>query len=163
MALSIKRRDDRDSLGHQRPVSTAAGSREDLDKSEHEREAERKRFHRDIGTERGQSVSKDLSRGIKHSGTSEAEDSAERPRPKDRRTERGRSRERRRPDSPNCPPPPSFLFPPAAPSRLVRSSISVPSVDLSRGSAPASQGLGVEVSVLTDVPPSGAGQLVGVQ
>ena len=36
-------------------------------------------------------------------------------------------------------------------------------MDPSRGSAPASQGLGTEVSVPTDAPPSGAGQLVGVQ
>ena len=34
---------------------------------------------------------------------------------------------------------------------------------LGKGSAPASQGLGAEVSVPTDAPPSGAGQLVGVQ
>ena len=34
---------------------------------------------------------------------------------------------------------------------------------MSRGSAPASQGLGAEVSVPTDVPPSGARQLVGAQ
>ena len=162
-APSVKRRDDRDSPGCRHPVSAAAGSREDLDKSEHEREAERKWLRRDIGAERGQSVSKDLSRGLKRSGTIEAEDSAERPRPKDRRTERGRSHECRRPDSPDRPPPPSFLFPPAAPSHPVRSSISVPSVDPSRGSAPASQGLGAEVSVPTDAPPSGAGQLVGVQ
>ena len=36
-------------------------------------------------------------------------------------------------------------------------------MDPSRGSAPASQGLGAEVSVPTDAPPSGAGQLVGAQ
>ena len=41
-ALSIKKQGDRDSLGHWRPVSAAAESREDLDKSEHECEAERK-------------------------------------------------------------------------------------------------------------------------
>ena len=162
-APSIKRRDNRDSPGHRRPVSTVVGSCDDLDKSEHECEAEHKRLCRDIGAERGQSVSKDLSRGLKRSGATEAEDSAEHPRPKDRRTERGRSHEHRCPDSPNCPPPPSLLFPPAAPSRPVRSSISVPSVDPSRGSAPASQSLGAEVSVPTDAPPSSTGQLVGVQ
>ena len=162
-APSIKRRDDRDSPGRRRPVSVAAGSREDLDKSEHEREAERKRLRRDIDAERGHSVSKDLSRGLKRSGTSEAEDSAKHPRPKDRRTERGRSRERRRPDSPDRPPPPSFLFPPAAPSRPVQSLVTVPSLDPGKGSAPASQGLGAEVSVPTDAPPSGAGQLIGAQ
>ena len=51
-APSVKRRDDRDSPGRRHPVSVAAGSREDLDKSEHEREAERKRLHWDIGAER---------------------------------------------------------------------------------------------------------------
>ena len=66
-----------------------------------------------------QSVSQDLSRGLKHSGAIEAEDSAERPHPKDHRTERGRSRKRRHPDSPDRPPPPSFLFPLAAPSHPV--------------------------------------------
>ena len=162
-APSVKRQDNRDSPSCQRPVSAAAGSHEDLDKSEHEREAERKRLCRDIGAERGQSVSKDPSHGLKRSGMSEAEDSAKHPCPKDRRTERGRSHERRRPDLPDRPPPPSFLFPPAAPSHPVRSSVSVPSVDPSRGSAPASQGLGAEVSVPTDAPPSGAGQLVGAQ
>ena len=146
-----------------RPVSAAAGSHDNLDKSEHEREAECKRLHQDIGAERGQSVSKDLSCGLKCSGAIEAEDSAEHPHPKDCRTERGRSRERRCPDSPDRSPPPSFLFPPAAPSHLVRSSISVPSMDPSRGSAPASQGLGAEVSVLMDAPPFGAGQLIGAQ
>ena len=153
-APSVHRRDDRDSLGRQRPVSAAAGSRDDLDKSEHEREVEGRRLCRDIGAERSQSVGNDLSHGLKRSGANEAEDSAGRPRPKDCRTERGKSRECRRPDSPNRPPPPSFLFPPAAPSRPVRSSVSVPSVDPSRGA---------EVSVPTDAPPSGTGQVVGAQ
>ena len=120
-------------------------------------------FGWDIGAERGQSVSKDLSRGLKRSRMSEAVDSAERPGPKDCRTERGRSHERRCPDSPDHPLPPSFLFPPAAPSRPIQSSISVPYMDPSRGSASASQSLGAEVSVLMDAPPSGAGQLVGAQ
>ena len=96
-----------------------AGSREDLDKSEHECEAEHKQLHWNIGAERGRSVSKDLSHGLKCSGTIEAEVSAEHPRPKECRTERGRSHEHRHPDSPNCPPPPSFLFPPAAPSHPI--------------------------------------------
>ena len=116
-APSVKKREDKDSPRRRRSVSAAAGSREDLDKSEHEREAERKRLCQDIDAERSQSVSRDLPRGLKRSGATDAEDPAERPRPKDRRTERGRSRERRRPDSPNRPPPPSFLIPPAAPSR----------------------------------------------
>ena len=107
---SIKRRDDRDSPGCRHPVSAAAGSREDLDRSEHEREAECKHLRRDIGAECGQSVSKDLFHGLKRSGTSEAKDSAERPHPKDCRTERGRSRKRRRPDSPDCPLHPRSYF-----------------------------------------------------
>ena len=170
-APSVKKRDDRDSPGRPRPVSAVAGSREDLTKSEHEREAARKRLHQDIGAERGQSVSKDLSHGLKHSGTVEAEVSAERPRPKEHKAERGRSHKRRCPDSPNCPPPPSYLFAPAAPSRPIGGSVSIPSTDPSRGSALASQGLGAEVSVPTDVPPSGVarwtaqslGQLVDAQ
>ena len=118
-APSIKKRDNRDSPGRLRPVSTAVGSHEDLDKSEHQCEAECKRLHWDIGAGRSQSVSKDLSHGLKCSGAIEAEVSAERPRSKERRTERGRSHKRRHPDSPNRPPPPSFLFPPAAPSHPV--------------------------------------------
>ena len=39
-APSVKRRDERDSPGRRRPVSVVAGSRKDLDKSEHEHEAE---------------------------------------------------------------------------------------------------------------------------
>ena len=102
------------------PISAAAGSRNDLDKSEHEREAEHKRLCRDIGAERGQSVSKDLSHvSSSIAEPSEAEDSAERPHSKDRKTEKGRSRERRRPESPDRPPPPSLLFPPAAPSHPI--------------------------------------------
>ena len=38
----IKKWGNRDSPGHRHPVSMAAGSREDLDKSEHECKAERK-------------------------------------------------------------------------------------------------------------------------
>ena len=162
-APSIKKWDDRDSPGRWHPVSAVARSREDLNKSEHECKAARKRLHWDIGAERGQSVSKDLSHGLKHSRTIEAEVSAERPCRKDCRTERGRSHECRCPDSPDHPPPPSYLFAPAAPSHPVRGSVSIPSVDPGRGSAPASQGLGAEVSVLTDAPLSGTGQLVGVQ
>ena len=161
-APSVKKREDKDSPRRRRSVSAAAGSREDLDKSEHEREAERKRLRRDIDVERSQSVSRDLSRGLKRSGATDAEDPAERPHPKDRRTERGRSRERRRPDSPNRPPPPSFLIPPAAPSRPARSSGTAASLDPRKESAPASQGSGAEVSVPTDAPPSGSGQLVGL-
>ena len=64
---------------------------------------------------------------------------------------------------PIAPSAPSFLIPPAAPSHPVRSSATATSLDLRKGSAPASQGLGTEISVLIDAPPSGAGQLIGVQ
>ena len=161
-APSVKKREDRDSPHRRHSVSAAAGSREDLDKSEHECEAERKRLRRDIDVERSQSVSRDLSHGLKRSRATDAEDPAKRPHPKDRRTERGRSCERRHPDSPDRPPPPSFLIPPAAPSRPVRSSGTAASLDPRKESAPASQGSGAEVSVPTDAPPSSAGQLVGL-
>ena len=117
--LSIKKRDNRDSPGCRCPVSMAAGSHEDLSKSEHERDAAHKRLHWEIGAEHGQSVSKDLSYGLKHSGTIEADISAERPHPKECRTERGRSRECRHPDLPDCPPPPPYLFTPVAPSHPI--------------------------------------------
>ena len=152
-APSIKKRDNRDSPHHRHPVSTVAGSHEDLSKSEHECDAARKRLHREIGAERGQSVSKDLSHGLKRSGTVEADVSAEHPHPKECRTERGRSRKRRHPDSPERPPPPSYLFTPVAPSHPIRGSVSVPSMDPSRGSSPPGKGVGTEVSVPIDAPP----------
>ena len=71
----IKKR-DRDSPHRRHPVSTAAGSREDLSKSEHERDAACKRLHWGISAERGQSASKDLYHGLKRSGTAEADASA---------------------------------------------------------------------------------------
>ena len=147
-----------------------AGSREDLNKSEHEHEAVHKRLCREIGAERGQSVSKDLSHGLKHSGAVEADVSVERSRPKEHRTERGRSRERRHTDSPDCPPPHSYLFTPTAPSHPIRGSGGISSAVPSMGSAPASQGLGTGVTVPADAPPSsvmhwtaqGLGQLTDV-
>ena len=63
---------------------------------------------------------------------------------------------------PFAPLPPSFLIPPAAPSHPARSSATAASLDLRKESVPASQGSGAEVSVPADVPPSGAGQLVGL-
>ena len=74
------------------------------------------------------------------------------PRPKECRTERGRSRECRHPDSPDRPLPPSYLFTPAAPSHPIRGSVSVPSVDLSRGSSPPGKDVGTGVSIPTQVP-----------
>ena len=150
-ALSIKKR-DRDSPRHRCPVSAVAGSHEDLNKSEHERDAACKRLHSEISADRGQSVSKDMSRRLKRSGTVEADVSTERPHSKEHRTERGRSREHRRPNSPERPLPPSYLFTPAAPSHPIRGSVSVPSVDPSRGSSPPAKDAGTEISVPTEVP-----------
>ena len=72
-ASSFKKQDRRDSPSCRHPVSAAAGSHEDLGKSEHECEAARKRLHWEIGTEHGQSVSRDLSHGLKCSGTVDAD------------------------------------------------------------------------------------------
>ena len=48
----------RDSPSHRHPVTTAAGSCEDLGRSEHECEAARKQLHRQIDTERGPTKSR---------------------------------------------------------------------------------------------------------
>ena len=156
-ASSLKKQDRRDSPSHRCPVSVAAGSHEDLGKSEHEHDAACKRLHREISAERGQSVSRDLSHGLKRSGTVDADVSDEHPRSKERRTERGRSHECRRPVSPERLPPPSFLFTPVAPSCPIRGSVSVPSVDLNRGSSPLGKGVDTEVPVQTEVLPSHIG------
>ena len=103
---STRKQGHRDSLRCRRPVSSAAGSLEDLGKSEYECAAELKCITGDghsVALKRGISID----RGV----------SGERPHPKERRAERGRSCERRRPISPECPHPPSLLFTPTAPSR----------------------------------------------
>ena len=110
----------------------------------------RKRLHWEIGAEHGQSVSKDLSQGLKCSGTIGTV-SDERARPKEHRTERGRSCERRRPASPKRPLPPSFLFTPVAPSHPIRGSVSVLSVDPNRGSSLSGKGVDTEVPIPTEV------------
>ena len=115
-----------------------------------------KRLHREIGAERSQSVSKDLSHGLKRSGTIEADNSAECPRPKERRSERRRSCECRHPDLPKCPPKPSYLFTPVGPSHPIRGSVSILSMDPSRGSSLPGKGVGTEVSIQTEVPLSSA-------
>ena len=153
-ALSIKKRDNRDSPCRRHPVSVAAGSHEDLSKLEHEHDAARKQLQWEIGAECGQFASKDLSHGLKRSGTVKADVSAERPRPKQHRTERGRSRECRHLDLPNHPPPPPYLFTPVGPSHPIRGSVSILSVDPSRGSSPPGKGGGTEVPIPTEVPPS---------
>ena len=61
----------------------AAGSHEDLVKSKHECEAVHKRLHQGIGTEHGQSISRDPSLGLTCSRTVDADVSDERPHPKE--------------------------------------------------------------------------------
>ena len=56
--------------------------------------------------------------------------SNERPRPKERRAERGRSHERKHFNMPERPLPPPFLLTPKAPSHPTTGSVSVPLVDL---------------------------------
>ena len=97
---SVRKQGHRDSPRRRRPVSSATGSLEDLGKSEYERAAEPKRITGDgcsVALKCGISVD----RGV----------SGERPLPKERWAERGRSRECRRPISPERPHPPSLLFP----------------------------------------------------
>ena len=98
----------RDSLRHRRPVSSAAGSAEDLGKLEYECSTDPKRI---TGDGRGVAFKRGLSvdRGF----------SGERPHPKEQWTERDRSRGRMRgpshmPERPQCRP---FLLAPGAPSR----------------------------------------------
>ena len=60
-ASSSRKRDCRDYPScHRHPVTAAAGSHEDLGKSEHEHVTACKRLHREIGAECSQSISRDL-------------------------------------------------------------------------------------------------------
>ena len=152
-ASSSRKRDCRDSPSCRHPVTVAAGSREDLGKSEHECEAVRKRLHHEIHAERGQSTSRDLSHGHKCGGTVDAGVSNERPRPKECRAERGTSCECRCFNSPERPLPPPFLLTPMAPSRPITGSVSVPS-DLDRGSSSLDKGAYAGVPVSTGLVPS---------
>ena len=102
---STRKQIHQDSLRHRHPVYSAAGSLEDLDKSEYEHAAEFNRITRDrcsVALKCGISIDRGFS--------------SERPCPKERRAERGRSRERKRPISPKRPHPPSLLFTPMVPS-----------------------------------------------
>ena len=139
-ASSSRKQDCSGSPSCHHPVTVAAGSQEDLGKSEHECEAARKRLHREIRAEHGQSTSTDLSHGLKHGRTIDAGVSDERPHPKEHRAERGRSRECKRFNSPEHHLPPPFLLTPMAPTHPTTGSVSVPSVDLNRGSSSLDRG-----------------------
>ena len=150
----------------------AAGSFEDLGKSEHEREAARKQLHREIGTEHTHTMGRDSTHGcttrdrcsvaLKRGRSIDTGVSGERPRPKEQWAERGRSRKCRYKDSPECPPPPQFLFTPTAPSRPITGSLHAPSLDSNRGSLPLDRGVDAEVPVSSAglITPSSACQLV---
>ena len=98
---STRKRDHRDSPSHRHPVTAATGSCEDLGKSEHELEAARKQLHRQIDAKCGHPKSRDLTHGritgdkrgptLKCGRSVGTGASGERPRPKERYAERGRS------------------------------------------------------------------------
>ena len=71
--------------------------------------------------------------GLKRGGTVDVGLSIECPRPKECRSERGRSRKRKHFRTPECTLPRPFLLPPMAPNHPTTGSVSVPSVDLNRG------------------------------
>ena len=142
----------------------ATGSCEDLSKSEHECEAARKQLHREIDMERGHTKSRDLTHGhitrgehsiaLKCGRSVDTGASGERPYPKERQAERGRSRKCRHINLPERPPPPAFLFTPMAPHHPITGSLHALSLDMSRGSLPLDRG-GVD----TKVPVSSAGMV----
>ena len=82
-----------------------------------------------------------MSDGLKHGGPVDVGLSIKCPHPKERRSERGRSHERKRFRMPEhtlrCP----FLLPPSAPNRPTTGSINVPSVDLNRGPPSSDKGV----------------------
>ena len=150
----------------------AAGSHEDLDRSEHEREAAcANDFTGRSRTEHSQSTSRDVSHGLKCGRTVDVGVSNERPHPKERRAERGRSHECKHFNMPEHPLPPPFLLTPTAPSCPTTGSISVPLVDPNRGSSSLDKGARTGVSVPAGlVPPcsackpvQGSGQLMNTQ
>ena len=171
LASSSRKRDRRDSPSRRRPVTSAARNHEDLGKSEHECEAARRRLHREIHAECGQSTSRDLSHGLKRGGTVDTGVSDERPCPKERRDERGRSHECKHFNSPEHPLSPPFLLTPMAPSRPITGSVSIPSVDLDRGSSLLDKGAYAGVPVPTGLVPASSacwavqssGQLMNMQ
>ena len=124
--LSTRKRGYRGSPSRRCPVAVAAGSFEDLGKSEHECEVAHKQLHWEIGTEHAHTMSRDSTHGritrdecsttLKRGRSIDTGVSGECPRPKEQRAERRRSHECRHKDSPEHPPPPQFLFTPTAPS-----------------------------------------------
>ena len=123
---------DSPSHGCHRRISVAAGSQDELDRPGHEREVAHKWLHQDIRAEPGQSISREVSHGLKHGGTDDIGLSMECPCPKECRSERGRSRKHKCLRMPECTLPHPFLLPPMAPSRAAMGSVSVPSVDVNR-------------------------------
>ena len=137
------------------------GSREDLDKSEHEREAERKRLCWEIDVERSQSASRDPSRGLKRSGATDAEDPAECPHPKDHRTKEGGLANvgvQTRPIAPST----IFLDSSCSSQSSCMKFRYCRAIGSAQGIRSNESRLGAEVSAPTDAPPSGSGQLVGL-
>ena len=144
------------------PVSTATGSHEDLDKSEHEHEAACKQLHWEIDAEHrhersrehdehGHSKSRDLHHGhitgdecgpvLKHGRSVDPGTSGEHPRPKEWCTERGRSHKHRCVHTPeHLPPPPFFQSTPVTPCLASIDSLCILSFDMSRGSLPLDRG-----------------------
>ena len=159
---SSGKRDRRDSQSrHCHPVSAAAGSHDDLDRSEHEHEAACKCLQLDIQAKHSQSTSRDVSHGIKCGGTVDVGLSIECPRPKEHRSERGRSRECKCFGTPEHTLPRLFLLPPTAPNCPTTGSVSVPSVDPNRGPPSSDKGSRTGVSVPAGlVPPCNMRQVV---
>ena len=164
---STRKRGYGGSPSHRHPVSAAAGSCEDLGKLEHECEATCNQLHQEIGTECTHTMSGDSTHGcITRDGRSvtlkcgrsvDTGISGECPHPKERWAERGRSIEHRCKDSPEHPPPPQFLFTPAAPSCPITGSLHTPFLDSTKD-----RGVGAEVPVSSTglVTPSSACQPV---
>ena len=172
---STRKQDYRNSpRSHRHPVSMAAGSCEDLDKSEHKCEASMQttslRDWRWAWLPQKQGFDPwahnwrwACSPTLKHGGSIDTGASGEHPCPKERCTERGRSHKHRCINSPECLPPPLFLSTPATPCHATTGSLCIPSFDMSRGSLPLDRGgmdTEVPVSSAGMVTPSSACQLV---
>ena len=170
------------------PVSTAAGSHEDLDKSEHECEATHKQLHQKIDAEcrqrersreceeRSHPKSRNLHHGCitgyergpapKRGRSFDPGASGEHPHSKERRVERGRSREHRCVRTPEhicLPLPPLFHSTPVTPCRASTDSLGVQYFDMSRGSLPLDR-RSVDIEIFASstriVTPSSAHHLV---
>ena len=109
---------------------------------------------------------------LKHGRSLDTGVSGKCPHPKEQRAERGRSHKCRHINSPECPPPPLFLFTPMAPSHPITGSLCTPSLDLNQGSLPLDRGVDTEVPVSSaglvtpssvHQPVQSSGQLTNVQ